>query len=254
MTAIVEFCKTKDIQLLKTLDDYTKQIFIAASKYCIENKIGRQDIAHIVEQVIGKWRYKIIPKGTLLYRGTKTLPDEANRATYYAPDIDTANIYLPSNKQGFLNVYKVKDDIMLFELDNVSNANNLLSDLFPDKTVVYHSKTKNYETKDTMYDLVRAIYTSEFAPSQKDDQPLIVSKLRRYSITKKDIIFANWLCDQGFKGYSAGRMKQNFGHYFPAEVMLCKPKNLLELVANIQMRKTKSATVLQNIAKKYEEN
>ncbi len=243
-----KFCISEDTNSLKKLDDYTKRLLIAVSEYCISNKIGDQKRAHKVVNEIGKWDYKILTKGTLLYRGTKELPTESNRATYYAPDIGTANEYIPTSKQGYLNVYKLKEDVMFLKLDSLNNANHLLSTLYTDTTVVYKTKTIDY----TMYDLVRGIFTG-FLGFYDDPEPLVLKKLLRYSVTKKDIIVANWLCAEGFNGYTAGKMKQKFASAFPAEVMICKPSNVMELVSNIQMRKTKSKKILEKIVNTYED-
>jgi hypothetical protein len=253
MSSLKDFCKTKDPNILKNLDNYTKRLLIAASKYCMDNKVGHQDIANLIEKEIGKWEYIIIPKGTLLYRGgDDSLLKPTDRATYYTNNIDTANIYLPLNKQGLLGIYKVKEDIMLFKLDSIDNANNLLSVLHSDKTIVYKHKTKLFTIEETLYDIVRKIYTGQFT-DKPDNEPLVLRRLYRDSVTNKDFIFANWLCKEGFNGYNADEMRQRLVKTkFPAEVMLCNPTKVLEVTDYIKMRRTKSKKILEKIKKQYE--
>jgi len=254
-TLLTEFCNNKDPALLTQMDDYTKRLLIAVSKYCLEKRLGSQEIANIIEDSIGKWEYTMIHKGSLLYRGSKMIPTEYNRATYYAPDINTANEYLPTNKEGYMNIYRVKKDIMLFKLDSLSNANKLLETLFPDKDIVYKAciKGKNrHECDDyTMYDIVKNIYSG--IQIKKDLKPAVLKSLIRYSMTAKDIVFSNWLCGIGIKGYSAGTMRAALGAKFHAEVMLCEPGNMVELIEQIKMKKTKSKKILKKIADNYEE-
>ena len=130
---INKFCLTNNPEFLKGLDSYSKQFIILCAKYCIENKKGDINRANIIMDTIGMWEYQFIPKGTVLYRGAKSNQPLKNRATYYTKNIETANIYLSKSKKGFLKIYKVKNDILLFKLDNLDNANKLLEITFPDK-------------------------------------------------------------------------------------------------------------------------
>jgi hypothetical protein len=246
-----QFCKTKDPTHLHKMDNYTKKLFIAASSYCLTKNVGKQDIAKIVKKEIGKWEYSFIPKGTILYRGTKTIPDEKDWATYYALDIDVANMYLPVTKDGYLNVYKVKHDLALFKLDSLPNANNVLKQTFEDKDIVYtHGNNKKVKIEQTIYDLIRSFYTGELVPP-KETKPIHLKRLLRNSVTNKDLIISNWLCEQGFDGYKADVMIQRSGHTFPAEVMLCKPTSSVKLLESIKMKKIKSNKILQNVVDKY---
>lgn len=254
LNIVREFCRTKDHYLLDDLSVEAKETFIIASNFCLKQRIGRQDLSQIVLNTLFNWEYIIIPKGTLLFRGSYEIPSEANRATYYAPEIKTANIYLPTKQYGYMNVYKVKRNLRLFKLNSLHNANLLLRETFPDKTVRIKGKKlgKGRRSPDkTLYDIIRFIYTGEYVINP-DTKPHQITRLKRSSIITDDFVFANWICDNAFSGgYYAETMKQKLGFNFPAEAMICKPKRDLELQANIQMRKTKSSKKLQDIVDQY---
>lgn len=251
---IRDFCISKDPDLLKSLSFKTKQFILTSSEYCINRQIGRQDLATIIIDTLTQWEYTILQRGTLIFRGTKTIPTEDNRATYYAPIIKTANIYLPTGKTGYMNVYRVKQDIHLFKLDSLYNANRLLQITFHDKRIIIPSKKLDngkYTSEYTLYDIIRHIYTGEHVKPEKETQAHQIKNLHRNSITKNDLIFSNWLCENNFNGYYADNMKQKLGFNFPSEVMICSPTKILHKVDSISMRKTKSDKVLQNIVDKY---
>lgn len=250
---IRDFCISKDPDLLKSLSFKTKQFALISSEYCINRQIGRQDLATIITNTLTQWEYTIVPSGTLLFRGTKEIPTENNRATYYAPIIQTANIYLPTGNPGYMNVYRVKRDVYLFKLDSLYNANRLLKETFSDKTIVKPSKKMSngkYTKAYTLYDIVKHIYTGDYI-LEKETQAYQIKNLHRNSITYNDLLFSNWLCENNFNGYYADDMKQKLGFNFPAEVMICSPAKILHKVDSISMRKTKSDKVLQNIVDKY---
>ena len=185
------------------------------------------------------WDYEIIPKNTLLFRGTKKPQLNKNRATYFAPLIFTANEYLPTNKLGYLGIYKTIKDLKLFKFDSIKNINKLFERTFEDNNI------KIYKNKYSFYEILRHIFTNEWVV--KDTSPYKTKKIRRSSSTDYDILFSNWLCSQKFEGYVADIMPQKLGSGFPAEIMLCLPINSTQLIKDINMRKTKSKKVLNDI-------
>lgn len=240
---INKFCLTNNPEFLTRLDSYSKQFIILCAKYCIENKKGDINRANIIMDTIGMWEYQFIPKGTVLYRGAKSNQPLKNRATYYTKNIETANIYLSKSKKGFLKIYKVKNDILLFKLDNLDNANKLLEITFPDKKIVYEEK---YNSK-TMYDIVRKIYTGNIIPPIETTY-IKIKRLFRNSVTCEDLVFSNWLCEKGLSGYYAEDMKQRSGHIFPAEIMLCNPLDVLTEIETIETKfmSNKKLSVIDN--------
>ena len=250
---IEQFCFTKETNILNELSPLTKDFFLIVAKYCLEFKTGNQELAFLVSETLSrttKWEYTIVPKDTLLFRGTKKIPDEIDRATYYTQSIKTANIYLPTNKPGFMNVYKTLFDLKIFKLDSLHNANLLLKETFDDKSIVQKSTTGGLDM--TLYDIIRLLYTGEYVVQPKETKGHQIKRLIRNSSTKSDIIFSNWLCNNGFNGYEAGIMKQKLGHDFPAETMLCKPLRDIEAMEPTEMKKIKNDNVLKDIEDKYE--
>ena len=183
------------------------------------------------------WEYEVIKKNTLLFRGSKNIQDIKNRATYFSPIISTANEYLSSTKIGHLCVYKTTEDLKLFKFDSINNINKLFKKTFEDKTKIYKNKT--------FYEILRHIFTNEWIV--KDLSPYKVKRIMRSSVTDYDILFSNWLCDKKFNGYTADIMTQKLGSGFPAEIMLCKPKNSIKFLKDIEMKRTKNNKVLDKI-------
>ena len=263
MSSVELFCMSPTLSKWEKLDQDTKDLFIRVSNFCIKHKKGNVKLSNIIlkltsEEKSPEWEYVTLRKGSVLYRGTKTIPTEENRATYYTPNIHTANLYIPSNKKGYLNVYKTKKELKLFKLDSVSNANKLLRETFSDKTLVIPPKKlgkgKEPLPGKTLYDIIRSIYTGKiWVMAPKEDKPLQVTKIYRQSVVKDDLVFSNWLCANGFNGYHADIMKQKMGFDFPAEDMICKPGNDIKLVDNIEMRQAnkKKPDKLDDLDKKY---
>lgn len=228
---INKFCLTDNPDFLIGLDPYSKQFLILSAKYCIKNKKGEQNRANIIMDTIGLWEYQFIPKGTVLYRGTNNNLNQ-NRATYYTKYIETANLYLPRDKKKFLKIFKVKNDILLFRLDNLNNANKLLEITFPDKKIVSGKKIHSK----TMYDIIRQSYTgNNLLPI--DTTHIKIKRLFRNSVTFDDLVFSNWLCEKGLSGYYAEDMKQLSGHVFPSELMICKPLDVLTEIETIETKR-----------------
>ncbi len=115
MSSVELFCMSPTLSKWEKLDQDTKDLFIRVSNFCIKHKKGNVKLSNIIlkltsEEKSPEWEYVTLPKGSVLYRGHQTIPTEKNRATYYTPNIYIANLYMPTNKKGYLNVYKTKKD------------------------------------------------------------------------------------------------------------------------------------------------
>lgn len=252
------FCKSPSPKLWSNLDRKTKLFFIEACKYCIKQKKGNVSLSRNILNIAKKpntsidtWEYITLPKNRLLYRATKTIPEKTNRATYYTTNIKTANMYLPSNKKGYLNIYRCKKDLKLFKFDSLDNINKLLRDTFVDNKMLIPPKklrSGNVLPGKRLYDIIRSMFTGvNWAVAPKEDKPIQLSILKRNSVMEDDLAFSNWLCDNNFNGYDAPLMTQKFGGGFSEETMICKPLDDLILIESIQMNKTKNPVVLLNI-------
>ena len=249
-------CKSPSPKLWNNLDKSTKLFFIETCKYCIKKKKGAVSLARKILNIAkkpntGSWEYITLPKNTLLYRGTKTIPEKINRATYYTTNIKTADQYLPSNKKGYLNIYRCKKDLKLFKFDSLDNVNKLLRDTFTDKKILIPPKKLRSGTVlpgKRLYDIIRSMFTGvSWVIAPKEDTPIELTVLKRNSVMDDDLAFSNWLCDNNFNGYDAKLMKQRSGHDFSEETMICKPVDDLILVESIQMTKSKNPNILLKI-------
>lgn len=253
------FCTSPSPKLWNNIDRKTKLFFIEACKYCVKKKKGNVSLAKNILNIakkpntsINTWEYIILPKNTVLYRATKTVPEKINRATYYTVNIKTANSYLPSNKKGYLNIYRCKNDLKLFKFDSLDNINKLLKDSFTDsKILIPPKKLRNGSVLPgkTLYDILKIIFASPatWAMGIKDDKPLQLTKLLRNSGMQDDLALANWLCENKFNGYEANNMRQIYGTDFPAETMICKPLDDLILVESIEMKRENNHVKLLKI-------
>lgn len=176
-----------------------------------------------------KWEYLEIDKGTILFRGKKTDIDK-NRPTYFAETPEVANLYLPSNKKGFLKIYETSKNLKLFNLGSIDNINKLLHELFDSR------KSKVLKDK-SVYDIIRFMFTNQYI-SREEKESHVINKIKRASVTKYDIAFSNWLCNNGFNGYYAEELPQKFGMIFPSEIMLCNIDDV-EVINSIEMRRSK---------------
>ena len=251
------FCKNPSLKLWNNLNTKTKLFFIQSANFCIKNNTGNTKLASQILNLLNKpsqntptdWEYITLPKNTILYRATKTPPNELNRATYYTNNIQTANTYLPSNKKGYLNIYRTKKEIRLFKLNSLFNVNKLLRQTFPDKRLVIPPKkipkAKEPLPGKTVYDIVRSMFTGvSWVIAPKEDKPLQLTRVKRNSVMQDDLIFSNWLCENNFNGYEADVIKQNIGHDFPAETMICKPQTDLEIIKSVQLSRQKPTSTL----------
>lgn len=194
----------------------------------------------------GKYDYDIIPKATLLFRGSKSPIVLLKKATYFALEIANANQYLSVKKKSHLSMYKTKRSLKLFRLDSIHNINMLLSDL--------------YTSNKTLYKIVYDMFMPVIIPLKpklmagivhNHNDPISFKKLVRNSIMKNDFLFSNWLCAHGFHGYSAGIMDiyihMTLRKSFPEEIMLCDPSTVLQLCKTIETPRLKTREQLQDI-------
>ena len=148
---------------------------------------------------------------------------------------------MPTQKQGFMGIYKTNKPLRMFRLDNLANINNLLTYFF-----TIDNKTMYNIVKEMFYSPLFDVYTEQrksiIEQEETDNQPLQFKKLYRYSITKIDFKFANWLCNEGYNGYTAGIMRTFKGvtkdSRFPEEIMLCTPLDDVEIIQEIRLKKT----------------
>ena len=139
-----------------------------------------------------------------------------------------------------LNIYKTTNDLKLFDISEKDNINKLLSISFDDKTIIHNGKT--------FYSILRIIFTQGGYISTNDLVPYqIKNNIIRRSVYLYDIIFSNWLCDNGFDGYTSLEIN-NITGVFPVEQMICKPLNNLIIIDSIFMKPTKSINKLKKIA------
>lgn len=196
----------------------------------------------------GGWVCDEIAVGTELYRaGKSSIPLQKNRPTYFALEIGNANQYLPVKKEGYLTVYRAAKALCLFRLDSVDNINRLLRHLHGLKN-------------DTLYRVVLKMFYPPLLKHYKtlydttilhETHPIQFKRLVRYSLISNDFLFANWLCQQGFEGYSAGVMHIYSGvgktaAEFPEEVLLCDPSRLTA-VATFHTQKKKNREALDSL-------
>lgn len=155
------------------------------------------------------WVCDVVQPGVKFFRGAGKKSARFNlydRATYYTPHFQVANLYINKTKESVVQVVTPTKELRLFRLDCVENANRLLQESFA-------SDKKLYQCMTTFYGLVRK-------QDMKQDGPVQITSLNRLSGHKNDFFFANWLCRQGMAGYSAGPFTGNFK--FPAEVVICE--------------------------------
>jgi hypothetical protein len=191
----------------------------------------------------------------VLFRATKTIPEKINRATYYTTNIKTANTYLPSNKKGYLNIYRCKKDLKLFKFDSLDNINKLLRDTFVDNKMLIPPKklrSGNVLPGKRLYDIIRNMFTGvNWVVAPKEDKPIQLSVLKRDSVMENDLAFSNWLCDNNFNGYDAPLMTQKFGGSFSEETMICKPLDDLVLLESIEMKRENNNVKLLKIKERF---
>ena len=192
-----------------------------------------------------------------LFRGNKTKTELKNRETYFAPWHGTTINYIPKKKTGYMEIYKLKNkNLKLFDLSNLENVNRLLRETFYNKEE--YTMIKNITMgKTVMAHLEISLhphlsrFAKYFSQLQTENQPYQFKTLLRTSIIKEDFKFGQWLCKRNFDGYAARDMydSRDFPTIkipaFPAEIMLCTPKNDVELVKRITTTRYKTKTEMQ---------
>ena len=250
---IQDFCKNPNINSWKNLNMIIQDLLLETATFCIKNQRGDLKMASVILDLSkSPWETVTLPKNYTLFRGSAREVNIDSDVIWFAPNVDIANKYLPSNKKGYLSIFRVKTPLKLFSLNSLHNANKLLRETFSDKKLVIHPHKKYKLRGKTLYDIIRHIYTGIKYIKVPDTKPLQLKKIVRASVTKEDIVFAKWLCSKGFSGWHANLMNQKWRKVtFPAEDMICNPYKDLEPVETIEMRKTKSKNVLAKLQEQY---
>ena len=199
------------------------------------------------------WCIKVKPN-LFLYRGNKVKTNLKNQATYFAPWYGTSNSYLPKGKEGVFEIYQIKANVTLnlLDLSKLENLNKLLSTYFDDKPIYEMIKNvtigKVIQAKLSVNPKVND--AKKFSKLETDTQPYQLKYPIRTSIIKDDYKFSNWLCEQGFDGYAAEDMNftKNFltnKKTFPAEIMLCNPKDDVIVVKSFPTRKFRKLSLME---------
>mgnify|MGYP003331015951 FL=1 len=153
-----------------------------------------------------------------------------------------------------MEIYQIKNNnLKLLDLSNLENINKLLRDTF-------HNK-KEYEMikRITLGKIVMTIlkmtgqksrYAKYFTQLETPSQPYQFKILLRTSIIKEDFKFGQWLCKKNYDGYAARDMyytKDLIMEFpsFPAEIMLCTPKNDLQMVKCIKTKRFNTITQME---------
>lgn len=185
--------------------------------------------------------YDVIEKDQIVYRGSKIPIVLEDWATYFALEISNANLYLPVDEItiGYMGVFQLNQTVRLFRLDSVENINKLLQKTFHIFPGVYKDIKRMFVTEGMQRDtqsIKKYIKQQETA-----DKPIQFSELYRNSHHNIDFRFANWLCEQGFQGYSAGRFKIGMS-IFLEEIVLCHPTRVLKELLQHKMKRINSRT------------
>ena len=160
------------------------------------------------------WEYDIIPEGTILFRGDDSKYGFHKRATYYTPLFKVSNMYINKTKKGYIQVLSTTKDLKTFRIDSLNNINKILQ-------LTYNENKKLYRI------LLGFFGQGKHVKDNSLPLPPHVERIGRVSSPKEDFVFANWLCDNGFQGYSAGFII-SLGS-FPDEVMICDGLGVLRL-------------------------
>jgi hypothetical protein len=151
------------------------------------------------------YRYYIIPKGTTLYRGDTQLYLDYKNGPINLPNKPTffAKEYGVAEKYGVVYEFNVDREYRLLAIDDRETILKLYDDL--------ENNTK-----------IRNILKGNYGA---------LSGIRLTDMTD-DINFSNYLCKNGFDGYSANQMPTNSKYedgtivYIHRELMICNTKNV----------------------------
>ena len=264
-TALEPFCSAPTYYHFTLLPPHVRELVVSMSKEAlVEKKKSNHTmmmagmLAQYDKTFHADWRHPIkdphsgfimdiLPKGKLFYRASKDkVVLEKNKATYFAPTIHIANLYMRNHKNGFLNVYQTAEECRLFRLDDLDNVNRLLRSSYASDKQLYKIIADMFVASHD------AVNRSRLKSYIQSENPVQFKKLLRSSLSQSDFRFANWLCSNGFHGYSAGQITSSVKDYFPRffheEIMLCDPTARLRLVVEFSMKKKEqSRQVLQRM-------
>jgi hypothetical protein len=187
------------------------------------------------------WVCDVIRPGVKFFRGAGKKSTRFNlydRATYYTPHFQVANLYINKTKESIVQVVTSAKELRLFRLDCLENANRLLRESF--------------ESNKKLYQCMTTFYGAVLKRDIKQDGPVQVTNLNRLSGHKNDFFFANWLCQRGMAGYSAGPFTGTFK--FPAEVVICEGIFNLEIKGLIYTKKINTEADMEALDEKIREN
>ena len=157
-----------------------------------------------------------IKKGSIFYKGVsnesyKRLTDmddyfwmgydiiTAKAYAHHRTSVHTLNKFC--EEMGFIGIYEMNDDINLLDMSNINTIKQL-----------------KLEIKDK--DILKALNYS-FIISVNDNGHEIIN---RKSASEIDLIWVQWLCENGYDGYTADKFEDPHFGRFPAETMLCHPQ------------------------------
>lgn len=161
------------------------------------------------------WDYDNIEAHTPFYRGMNTEKYSPyllkSRPTYFAPIIETAQGYAiedeAENRHYNLQVVSCTKKLKLFKFDSLNNINRLL-----------HNTFENREIYNNLKIMIGIMKKSD------DKSPIQVDKIGRMSSHEQDFSVFNWLCNNGFDGYSAGQLGP-----LSAEIAICLPQESFQI-------------------------
>jgi len=193
--------------------------------FALPNKLDRI-VWRSHSEVIDNWELDVIPKGTVLFRGSSNFgqsmkkgkkheyipcgfTDNHSLPTYYTPDVLVANLYTAKSKDAPLQVLKTTKNLKLLRMDSPTNFTRLVS-----------KRNSNHEA-----------FAHFFGNCNVSHMNQHQMKLGRLSGHKTDFAILKWLCENGFDGYSAGWICD-----FPPEIAICEPLTSIVLDKIIHAR------------------
>jgi len=154
------------------------------------------------------------------------------------------------------------EPIKLLKFDSITNINHLLKRLFNEKNMkVYNAlkamfmKLSHIETM-RVHDVTKLKNMKYVSVSETKNHPVQFNELIRSSTLTNDIIFVDWLCKNGFQGYSSGSflMHAAMGDYleknkgtFPSEIVICDPTKYVTILDIFEISAPTNFEESQNI-------